>query len=467
MPKNTDADFLLESETAKVLFHGYAEQMPIIDFHCHINPAEIFENKRFGDISEAWLGGDHYKWRLMRACGVGEEFVTGSATGWEKFKAFAEALPRAVGNPVYHWVHLELQRYFGCSITLCPDTAREIWDACNKKLAQDESLRVRGIIETSQVRCVITTDDPADDLAWHRKLAEDKTFGVKVLPGWRPDAVMNIGSPGFLGYISKLGAASGIKIADFESLKAALVDRMEYFSANGCVACDHGILKIDVLSDCAGEADALLKKRLSGGSLSAEEAEWFRQTLLHFCAREYARLGWVMQLHLGALRNVNTVMYGKLGADTGFDSIGSSDSLSGLARFLDSLNTEGALPKTLIFSIDQSDNMAINTLAGCFQQEGVKGKVQQGAAWWFNDSLLGIERQLTDFAECGVLANFAGMLTDSRSFLSYTRHEYFRRVLCGLIGRWADAGLCTPDIEYLGGIVRDISFNNAREFFGV
>ena len=467
MPKITDADFLLESETAKILFHDYAEKMPIIDYHCHINPAEIHDNKRFGDISEAWLGGDHYKWRLMRACGVGEELITGAAAGWEKFRAFAEVLPRAVGNPVYHWVHLELQRYFGCDLPLCSDTARDIWDFCNDKLAQDDSLRVRGIIETSQARCIITTDDPADSLEWHRKLAEDKTFGVKVLPGWRPDAALNIGNPGFPGYISRLSAASGILIEDFESLKAALLARMGYFAANGCVSCDHGILKIDTLLDYTGEADALLQKRMSGVDLNDEEAGRFRQTLLHFCAREYARLGWVMQLHLGALRNVNSDMYGKLGADTGFDSIDTSGNLPGLARFLDSLNTGGALPKTLIFPIDRSDNMAINTLAGCFRQEGVTGKVQQGAAWWFNDSLSGIERQLTDFAECGVLANFTGMLTDSRSFLSYTRHEYFRRVLCGLLGRWADAGLCTPDLEYLGGIVRDICFNNAKKYFGV
>ena len=461
-------DFLLQSETAKILFHDYAEKMPIADYHCHLDSEAIYKNKRFDSIAEAWLGGDHYKWRLMRACGVKERYITGQASDWEKFRAFAEILPRAVGNPVYHWVHLELRRYFGCDLQLNAGTAREVWDICNDKLSHDGSLRVRGIIESSGVEYIITTEDPTDSLRWHKKLTVDPEFDVNVLPGWRPDAAMRIEDAGYLNYLSKLGATTGAYIDDFDTLKRSLSTCMDHFAANGCVTSDHGISEIARIPKSMRSDDRvndLFIRRTHGEILSSEEAAQFRCALLDSLAREYSKRGWVMQLHLGALRNVNTAMFKKLGPDTGFDCIDTDNCLAGLAGFLDDLNNDGALPKTLIFSIDPSDNMAVNTLAGCFSQTGVRSKVQQGAAWWFNDSFSGIERQLTDFAESGVLANFVGMLTDSRSFLSYVRHEYFRRILCSLLGKWADAGMCCSDTEYLGGMVQDICYNNAKDFF--
>jgi len=462
-----DEDFLLEGRSSGVLYHSYAADMPIIDYHCHIDPAEIYENKRFADLSEAWLGGDHYKWRLMRANGASEECVTGNASGWEKFQAFAQVLPRAAGNPIYHWAHLELRRFFGCDKNLCPDTAREIWDFCNEKLAGDEDLRVRGIIRRMRVEAVITTDDPADSLEWHRKLAGDKSFTTKVLPGWRPTAALDINSAGFVKYIGRLGEAAGVCIENYGDLKSALLNRMEYFCSLGCRACDHGIRHLSYMPATDEQVGAIYAKRLRGETLTEDETGKYQYALLSYCAGEYARLGWVMQLHLGVLRDVNSVMFDKLGPDTGFDCVDPANGLIGLAKFLNELNLGGVLAKTLIFSINPADNSAINTLAWCFTQEGIKGKVQQGSAWWFNDTCTGMEQQIISFAEGGVLANFVGMLTDSRSFLSYTRHEYFRRILCGILGGWADRGLYPADLGCLGGIVRDICYNNAKNFFNL
>lgn len=460
-----DDDFLLDGKTAGALFHDYAYNMPIIDYHCHIDPAEIYENKQFTDLAEAWLGGDHYKWRLMRANGVSESCVTGGASGWEKFQAFAQVLPRAIGNPIYHWSHLELRRFFGCDKALGADTAREIWDFCNKRLAVSGDMRVRGIIKRMRVETIITTDDPADSLEWHMKLAADSSFDTKVLPGWRPTAALDIGGAGFTGYIKKLGEAAGVCIDNYGGLKAALINRMEYFNARGCRACDHGIRRLAYLPADEGLIEAIFEKRLRAGALTDDEISLYQYALLSFCAKEYARLNWVMELHLGVMRDVNSVMFGKLGPDTGYDCVDPENGMTGLAKFFNDLNATGSLPKALVFSIDPADNHAINTLAGCFTQKGIKGKVQQGSAWWFNDTYNGMKRQITDFAEGGVLANFVGMLTDSRSFLSYTRHEYFRRVLCNILGEWADSGLYPADINYLGGIVQDICYNNAKKFF--
>ena len=467
MKEFLDRNFLLKGRSAKILFHDYADEMPIIDYHCHIDPAEIYENKRFEDLSEAWLGGDHYKWRLMRANGVGERYITGGASGWEKFRAFAEVLPRAVGNPVYHWAHLELRRYFGCEVPLGPDNARKIWDSCNEMLASDADLRVRGIINKMRVEAIVTTDDPADSLEWHRKLAADESFGTKVLPGWRPSLALDVESPGFAEYVKRLGEAAEVDIGSYGGFKAALLERMEYFNAQGCRSCDHGIRKVVYMPAAEERLNGIFEKRLRGLCLTEDEAEQFRYGLLAFFAREYARLGWVMELHLGVLRNVNSIMFDKLGPDTGYDCADASSGISGLAGFLDDLDKNRALPKTLIFSVEPADNMVINSLAGCFAEEGVKGKVQQGCAWWFNDTLSGMEQQMTCFAETGVLGNFVGMLTDSRSFLSYTRHEYFRRLLCGMLGKWADSGLYPADMSNLGEIVRDICYNNAKRYFGL
>jgi len=462
-----DKDFLLDGPIAGILFHDYASEMPIIDYHCHINPAEIYENKRFADISEAWLGGDHYKWRLIRANGAGEELVTGGASGWDKFRVFAEVLPRAIGNPIYHWAHLELRRFFGCDKQLGPDTAREIWEFCNEKLANDESLRVRGIIRQARVDTIITTDDPADDLEWHGKLAADKSFETKVLPAWRPTAAMDINSVLFTEYVKKLGEAAGVSIENYDGMKDALILRMGYFNACGCRASDHGIRCLAYMPSGLEQVNSIFAKRLRGEFLTDEEVSRYQYAVLSFCAEEYARMGWVMELHLGVKRDVNSMMFGKLGPDTGYDCVDPENGLTGLARFFDDLNIKDLLPKTLVFSINPADNSAINTLAGCFTQDGIKGKVQQGSAWWFNDTYIGMQRQITDFAEAGVLANFVGMLTDSRSFLSYTRHEYFRRVLCNIIGGWAGNGLYPADIAQLGGIVQDICYNNAKRFFDV
>ncbi|MCL1982173.1 MAG: glucuronate isomerase [Clostridiales bacterium] len=460
-----NTDFLLDSRTANALFHDYASIMPIIDYHCHIDPSEIYLNRRYNDLAEIWLGGDHYKWRLMRANGVGEDLITGCGPGWEKFKAFADVLPRAPGNPVYHWAHLELQRYFGYEKPLNPGTAREIWDYCNDRLAGDEGLRVRGIIERSKVEAIVTTDDPADSLEWHSKLASDETFKTRVLPGWRPFLAMDIESAGFPSYIEKLGDASGICIGDYSCLQEAMLRRMRFFKEHGCCSCDHGIRRIVFSPVSEAHVNEIFIRRLRGEILTNEEAEQYRYAMLTFCAKEYARLGWVMQLHLGAVRDVNTIMYDRLGPDSGFDCADSGSGLQGTAGFLNALEQDGSLPKTIIFSIDPADSQAINSLAGCFTQEGVKGKVQQGSAWWFNDTFTGIKKQITTYAETGALGCFLGMLTDSRCFLSYARHEYFRRILCSILGGWADRGLYSSDVECLGGLVQDICYNNVKKFF--
>jgi glucuronate isomerase len=460
-------DFLLENEPAKTLFHQYAAHMPIVDYHCHINPAEMYKNKQFTDIAEAWLGGDHYKWRLMRIRGVSERLITGDAPGWEKFQAFAEVLPRSVGNPVYHWTHLELKRFFGCDMTLNPDTARDIWNFCNDRLVNNNDLRVRGIISKAGVKAIITTDDPADSLEWHRKLAGDKTFETKVFPGWRPDAVMNIEESGFVRYVKRLEDVSGIKIANYSDLKNALKNRLEFFIAHGCRACDHGIQSIVYAPAAEGQINDVFVRRMRGGTLNDDEMALYRYGMLLFLAKEYSKMNWVMEIHLGAVRNVNSVMFEKLGPDSGYDYADNVSGMTGVGRFFDELEVAGKLPKTLVFSINPADNLSISTLAGCFHQEGIKGKVQQGSAWWFNDTFGGMEQQIKSFAEEGVLADYVGMLTDSRSFLSYARHEYFRRILCNIIGEWVDSGKYPEDMYTLGGIVQDICFNNAMSYFNI
>ena len=463
-----DDDFLLDNKTAQILYHGYAADMPIIDYHCHLDPKAIYENKRFDNLAEAWLGGDHYKWRLMRANGVSEDKITGNAEPWEKFLAFAEVLPRAIGNPIFHWAHMELDFYFDCKRKLCPETAKEIWESCNDKLRNDPGLNVRGILEKSCVLALCTTDDPVDDLQWHKKIAEDSSCFTEVFPCWRLGPVLDIGAPEFFDYIKKLGDSADASIDTYDELKSVLLKRMEYFKQNGCKASDHGISNISYAPATDEHLQLIFEKARQKETISNHEAEQFQYNLLLFCAKEYARLGWVMQIHYGTLRNVNTSKLQKLGPDTGFDCSAFTGSTAGLAKFLDDLESSGSLPKTLLFSIDPNDNPALTTLSACFAQGGVKGKVQQGSAWWFNDTYYGMEQQLRFFAEQGVLGNFIGMLTDSRSFLSYTRHEYFRRILCNLIGGWVSSGKypSDPDHSYLGGLVQDICFNNVKYYFG-
>ena len=458
-------EFLLESELAKQLYFDFAKDLPIIDYHCHIDPAEIYENKPFEDLSEVWLGGDHYKWRLMRSSGISEDYVTGNATGREKFNKFAGILPRSIGNPVYYWAHLELQRFFDCSLPIRSDTADEIWMLTKDKISKDKMLSPRGIIERMNVEVIVTTDDPADSLEWHKKLKEDNSFNVKVLPCWRPDMAMNIDSKNFTGYIKKLSDVCNTKLDSFYALKAALSSRLEHFNNHGCRAADHGIKNLVFLPYDENEVAAIFKKALNGESVSTDEADKYRLALLSFLAGEYTRLQWVMQLHLGVIRDINTLMSNKLGPNTGFDAIGPFSGVKDLSSVLDSLNMSGSLPKTLIFPINPTDNAAVNTIAGCFSGEGIKSKVQQGSAWWFNDTYEGMHQQLISFAQFGVLADFIGMLTDSRSFMSYTRHEYFRRILCNFIAELANKCRYPDDIKSISAIVQDICYNNVKEYF--
>ena len=460
-----DQDFLLSTDTAKRLYHDYAEKMPIIDYHCHINPQEIAQDRSFDNITQVWLGGDHYKWRQMRSNGVEEAYITGDATDREKFQKWAETLEKAIGNPLYHWSHLELQRYFDCNTPLTGRTAEEIWNLCNEKL-HDPALSVRGIIRQSNVRLICTTDDPIDSLEWHKKIAEDKDFDVKVLPAWRPDKAMNLEKPDYPDYISKLEAASGISIHSFADLKEALRSRLAFFDSMGCKVSDHGLNYVMYQPAPEEEIEAIFTKRLSGIMPSPDEELKFKTAFMIFAGREYHRLGWVMQLHYGAKRDNNRKMYQKLGPDTGYDCINTYGPSAQLADFLNALSETDELPKTILYSLNPGDNAAIGTIIGCFQDSGAVGKIQHGSAWWFADNKTGMIEQMTSLANLGLLSNFVGMLTDSRSFLSYTRHEYFRRILCDLIGSWVENGEYPCDFEVLGKIVQDISYNNAARYFG-
>ena len=460
-------DFLLDTETARKLYHGWAEKMPIIDYHCHIDPKEIFEDRRFDNIAQVWLGGDHYKWRLMRSNGVDEKYITGDAPDREKFQKFAETLPRAIGNPMYHWCHLELKNYFGYTGVLNGSTAEEVWQLCNEKLKNDPAMSARGFITGSNVAMVGTTDDPCSDLCWHEKLAADESFSARVCPSFRPDPAVNLHKAGFAAYIKKLEQVTGRSIATAQDVCAALSERIEYFDAHGCRSADHGLdyVMFRPVSDEA--ATAALKKALAGEALTREEAEGYQTTLLLHCAREYARRGWVMQLHFSCMRNPNSRMMAALGPDTGFDCIAVTDSCAATYRLMDALEAEGDLPKTVLYSLNPADNAWLDTLLGAFQSPEIPGKIQHGSAWWFNDHKTGMTEQLTSLADLSVLGNFIGMLTDSRSFLSYARHEYFRRILCSLIGRWVENGEYPADMETLGALVQDICCNNAKRYFGL
>ena len=457
-------DFLLSTETAKKLYHTFAADAPIIDYHCHVSPREIYEDKRFEDLFEVWLSGDHYKWRIMRSNGVDERYITGDAPKREKFQKFAEALPKAIGNPMYHWCHLELKKYFGYEGTLNGDTAEEVWQLARKKLAEAD-MSARGIIKQSNVRFIGTTDDPVDSLEWHKKLMEDKSFGVTVAPTFRPDKALNIEKAGWREYIATLSSVWGKEIDTLAKLKAALGDRMDHFEACGCKASDHG-LDCAVYSPADGDAlEEIFAKALAGGCVSMEDSEKIKTELLLFCAAEYAKRGWVMQLHYNCLRNPNSVMFKRLGPDTGFDVIGPAESKLQLTGLLDRLFAEDCLPRTIIYSLDASDNAFIDTVIGAFQGTGVCGKIQHGSAWWFNDNKTGMQEQLISLANLSLLGNFVGMLTDSRSFLSYTRHEYFRRILCELMGGWVENGEYPNDEKALENIVRGICHDNAAAYF--
>lgn len=456
-------DFLLATPVSRALFHEHAEKMPIVDYHCHINPKEIYDDLRYDNITQVWLGGDHYKWRVMRANGVDERFITGDASAYEKFEAWAEVMPKLVGNPLYHWTHLELLRYFGVEETLSPKTCKAIWEQANEKL---KALTVRRIIGQSNVTALCTTDDPTDDLRWHKLIREDKSFKTAVLPAFRPDKAVNINKPAFTEYVKKLGAAAGISIASPDDMKEALRRRVVYFAEQGCLTADHGLDAVVCLRDAA-RAKSALCSALSGHAVDAQGAAAYKTELLLYLAGLYKQYGFVMQLHYGAARDNNPVMFNKLGPDTGYDAInGAAGSGAALGALFGMLEAEDALPKTVVYSLNPTDNAQITSVIGCFQGANARNKIQHGSAWWFNDTKTGMEAQLTNLAESSVLANFIGMLTDSRSFLSYTRHEYFRRVLCGLLGKWVESGEYPRDMETLGAIVEDICYNNAVRYFG-
>ncbi len=466
-----DEEFLLSTETAKTLYHKYAQQCPILDYHCHIDPKEIYEDKKYPNIAQLWLGvggshfGDHYKWRLMRSFGVEEKYISGTEPDEERFVKWAECLGRAAGNPLYHWSHMELKAYFKFNGNLTGKNAREVYAMCNERLKSPE-MSVRGIIKMSGVKLICTTDDPADTLEWHEKIAADKSFNVQVLPAFRPDKAKNIEKPTYVEYLRKLGSAAGVEIDSFCALKKALSLRMDYFAAHGCVESDHALEYVMCVPAEDDELEAIFAKRIHGEEITAEERQKFYTAFMLFAGREYRRRGWVMQLHYGSKRDNNTMRFAQLGADTGYDCIDNYAPSSALANFLDKLCSAGELPKTVIYSLNPADNAAIDSIIGCFQSSEAVSKIQHGSAWWFNDHLDGMTAQLKSLANLGALAGFIGMLTDSRSFLSYTRHDYFRRILCRILGEWVEEGMYPCDIDTLGELVKDISYNNAVRYFG-
>ena len=459
-----DDDFLLTTPTARRLYQ-VARSMPILDYHCHLDPKEIAQDRRFENITQVWLGGDHYKWRLMRANGVDEAYITGDAPDREKFQKWAETLELAIGNPLYHWSHLELRRYFGYEGVLNGDTAQEVWELCNQKL-QEPGMSARNLIANSGVTLVCTTDDPADSLEWHQQLTQDSSFPVKVLPAWRPDAAMGLERPEYLDYLQRLGQAAGVEIRTYGDLKKALLSRMAFFDKMGCRASDHALTVAVCQPASEEELERVFQKRLEGEPLTQEELAAFQTGFLRFVAGEYKRLGWVMQLHYGCRRNNNTRMFHKLGRDTGYDAVLQGTPSLEVAAFLDLLASQDALPRMVLYSLNPNDDEGLNSVIGCFQDGTPLGRIQQGSAWWFNDHKAGMVKQLTAFANGGLLGNFIGMLTDSRSFLSYPRHEYFRRILCELLGAWVENGEYPADWKALEKMVRGVCYNNAVEFFG-
>lgn len=438
--------------------------MPIIDYHCHINPQEIAENKKFDNITQIWLGGDHYKWRQIRSNGICENEITGNADDRTKFQRIAEMLPRAIGNPLYHWTHLELKRYFGYNGVLNGDTAEKVWNLCNQKL-MDDSMSVCNIIKNSNVAMIGTTDDPIDTLEWHIKIRESGCCTARVVPSFRLDKAVNIEKDGFIEYISKLSEVSGVEINTVEDIESALTARLDFFCENGCRATDHGLDYVVYSPASDDEVERIFSSVIKGETISQEDADKYKTAILLHLGKEYAKRGIVMQLHYGVQRNTNTKAFEELGPDTGFDCISVKDCGLAITGFLNALQKDNNLPKTILYSLNPSDNALLGTIIGCFQGSDTIGKIQHGSAWWFNDNKTGMQEQMTTLANLSLLGNFIGMLTDSRSFLSYTRHEYFRRILCNLIGTWVENGEYPDDEEQLGRLIEDICYYNAERFF--
>ncbi|MDP4088582.1 MAG: glucuronate isomerase [Bacillota bacterium] len=466
MKKFMDEKFLLSSITAETLYENYAKDMPIIDYHCHLSSQEICENKQFKNITEAWLYGDHYKWRAMRAYGIAEKYITGDASDYDKFLAWAKVIPMTIGNPLYHWTHLELQRFFGVEELLNEKTAPIIWEKVNALLARVE-YRAKGLIERSKVEVICTTDDPVDSLEYHIKLKEDKSFRVKVLPTFRPDKAIEISKSDFRDWIANLGRVISKHIDCYDSLLAALKDRALFFDSVGCKVSDHGLDYFPYMEASKEEVSNIFLKAMNGEAVTPQEEEKYKTNILRFLGEIYSEFGWAMQLHINVIRNSNTRMLGELGPNTGYDAVNDSKPAQKLYRFLDSLELRNSLPKTILYTLNPADNYVLATIMGSFQGIGIKGKVQLGAAWWFLDNREGMLEQMKTLANVGLLSCFVGMLTDSRSFLSYTRHEYFRRILCNLIGEWVDNGEVPEDMELLGEIVKNISYYNAKNYFQV
>ena len=469
-----DKDFLLETETAKHLFHDYAEKMPLADYHCHLNPREIYEDRRFDDLVQVWLGGlengvlagDHYKWRLMRSHGIEEDYVTGSKPAYERFLKLTEALEMAIGNPMYHWCHMELQFFFGVTEPLTLESAPRIWEHCNKLLREDPEMTARGLIRKANVAFIGTTDDPIDTLEWHEKIAADPTFETKVCPSFRPDKAVNIHKAGFTDYIAKLGACVGRELTGAQDVCEALQERIAFFYDHGCRASDHGLDYVPFRLISMEEADRIFRKAMAGEAVTVEEAEGYQTTLLLACARTYHKLGIAMQVHYSCLRNTNDRMFRTLGPDAGYDTIAQNTCGGNVAKLLSALDETNQCPKTILYSLNPVDNAQLGSIIGSFQGE-LPGKIQHGSAWWFNDNKTGMQEQMTVLANLGILGNFIGMLTDSRSFLSYPRHDYFRRILCNLIGGWVENGEY-PNIDAsLQKIVEGISFTNAKRYFDI
>ena len=460
-----DDNYLLNNDVAKNLYFNYVKELPIFDYHCHVSPREIFEDKPFDNYSEISLSGDHYKWRLLRNDGVPENEITGDASPYSKFYSFCRLMPKLIGNPIYVWTHLELRRYFGYEKPLSEATADEAWDAVNSAI-RGNKMSPRYFIDASNVSFIGTTDDPCDDLSWHEKLAEDQSFGTTVAPSFRPDKAINVRMPGYAQYIANLGKVCGRGIISLDDLKNALIDRIKLFKAKGMVASDHGLYYFMEKPSENYDLNAVFQKALSGEIPTAAEFDAFQFEMLLFLAAEYRKNDIVMQIHYGAGRNLNSRSFDALGPDTGFDTINPKASQNGLGDFLDALEKNDCLPKTVIYSLDPNDNQMIDSVIGAFQCGGIRGKIQHGAAWWFNDTRQGIISHLHSLSELYVLGNFIGMLTDSRSFLSYVRHDYFRRILCNYLSDVVNEGSYPLDYDALGKIAADISYYNAREYFG-
>ena len=462
-----DQDFLLETQTAKHLFHDYAKNLPLVDYHCHLNPREIYEDRRFDNLVEVWLGGrqpdgsyygDHYKWRVMRSNGVEEDYITGDKPAYERFLKFVESLELAIGNPMYHWCHLELQKFFGICEPLTTESAQRIWNHCNKMLREDPDMTARGLIRKSNVAFIGTTDDPIDDLNWHEKLSADASFTTIVAPSFRPDKAINIHKEGWVAYMEKLAGSVGKQsLPGINDVLRALTDRLEFFHAHGCKASDHGLDYIPFVD----------YKALAGQKLTTQEIDGYQSVLLRHLGKEYHRLDIAMQLHYSCLRNNNNRIFKWQGPDTGVDSIAQNTCGGNIAQLLSVLDEAGTCPKTVLYSLNPADNAQLGTIIGCFQDCTVPGKMQHGSAWWFNDNKTGMQEQMTTLANLGLLGNFIGMLTDSRSFLSYPRHDYFRRILCNLIGSWVENGEYPNIDSSLKKIVEGVCYLNAKRYFGL